>query len=82
MNQEQAVAQIQKTMVEMFDLDPDAVVVGARLVEDLGLDSIDAIDMAARMHEMTGVRVEDTELKTLRTVGDVANLLGTLAARG
>ncbi len=72
---------VRATMSEMFELSPDSLVADARLMEDLGLDSIDAIDMAAKMHEMTGVRVEDHELRALRTVADVATLLGNLRAR-
>ncbi len=72
---------VRATMSEMFELSPDSLVADARLMEDLGLDSIDAIDMAAKMHEMTGVRVEDHELRALRTVADVVTLLGNLRAR-
>jgi acyl carrier protein len=76
---DEALAAIQQTMHEMFDIADAAG--SARLIEDLGLDSIDAIDMAARMHEITGVRVEDAELRSLRTVDDVVALLLALTNR-
>ncbi|MCL4685709.1 acyl carrier protein [Myxococcota bacterium] len=45
------------------------------LVDDLDLDSIDAIDLAVRLEERTGVAFRDEELKAIRTLGDVVDLI-------
>jgi acyl carrier protein len=45
------------------------------LVDDLDLDSIDAIDLAVRLEERTGVSFRDEELKAIRTLGDVVDLI-------
>lgn len=69
---------IQRTMVESFELDPDCVTQNAALIDDLGLDSIDAIDMAVKIQEYTGQRVAEDELRKLRTVGDAVDLVERL----
>jgi acyl carrier protein len=46
-----------------------------RLLEDLDLDSIDAIDIAVRMEEELDVEIEESDLKGLRTLGDVVELV-------
>ena len=46
-----------------------------RLLEDLDLDSIDAIDIAVRMEEELGVEIEEADLKALRTLEDVVELV-------
>jgi acyl carrier protein len=46
-----------------------------RLLEDLDLDSIDAIDIAVRMEEELGVEIEESDLKALRTLEDVVELV-------
>lgn len=74
-------AQVRDAMCEMFELAPASVTPEARLMEDLDLDSIDAIDMAVKMEEMTGTRVDDEALRKVRTVGDVVALLESLHAR-
>lgn len=74
-------AKVRDTMCEMFELSPSSVVPEARLIEDLDLDSIDAIDMAVKMQEMTGMRVDDAQLRAVRTVGDVVALLESMLAR-
>ena len=62
-------------LVEMFELDSKSVTMEARLVEDLDLDSIDAIDLAAKMQEFTGRRLIEDELRKIRTVADVVDFL-------
>ena len=52
----------------------------ARLIEDLDLDSIDAVDMAARIQELTGKRVAEDDLVRMRTVGDVVDVIEKMTA--
>jgi acyl carrier protein len=47
----------------------------SHLIDDLDLDSIDAIDMTVRLEEKTGLSFKEEELKSLRTVGDVVDLI-------
>ncbi len=78
----EVLAQIQRTMAEMFDLDPAAITLEARLVEDLDLDSLDAIDLAVKMQEMSGARVDEAALRKVRTIADVVELVvAMLSAR-
>lgn len=62
---------IQEAMKSLFDLDAAQVQPGARLIEDLDLDSIDAIDLAAKVEEATGRAFDEASLRQLRTVQDV-----------
>ncbi len=75
MSQDDIFDKVSATLVEMFNLDPRIVTSEARLIEDLDLDSIDAVDMAARIQEMTGKRVAEDDLLRLRTVGDVVDVI-------
>jgi acyl carrier protein len=56
-----------------FDFEIDKLSLDTSLVDDLDLDSIDAIDMAVRLEERTGLQFEDDELKSLRTIRDVVD---------
>lgn len=75
MTRDETLARLRTMMVDMFDVDGAKVVPGARLVEDLDLDSIDAIDMVAKLHELTGRRVEEAELRQLKSIKDVVDLV-------
>ncbi|MGR8940600.1 MAG: acyl carrier protein [Gammaproteobacteria bacterium] len=70
-NREQILAVIQELMVDMFELEKDAITLEARLYEDLDFDSIDAVDMIVRLKEMTGRAVKPEDFKSARTIGDV-----------
>ena len=63
--------QVTATLIEMFEVESAAITLGAKLYEDLGLDSIDAIDMAVKMQEITGERFDEPTLRKIRTVGDI-----------
>ena len=73
MTREQILARVSAALVEMFDVEAATITPSARLREDLDLDSLDAVDMAARMQEMTGERVPEQALRQIRTVGDVVD---------
>lgn len=62
---------IQAAMKELFDLDGARVQPQARLVEDLALDSVDALDLVAKMEEVTGQALDEISLRKLRTIQDV-----------
>jgi acyl carrier protein len=69
---------LREVLVEEFEIDSDAVVPDAHLYEDLDIDSIDAVDLIVRLKEITGKRVPPEKFKTVRTVGDVIEVLENL----
>lgn len=75
MTTDEVFGHIQAIMVEMFELEQDDVTMEAKLFEELDLDSIDAIDLVARLQQLTGSRVEEDKLREVRTVGDVVVLV-------
>lgn len=81
MNRDEIYARIRSTLMNSFEIPEERITLEARLMDDLELDSIDAIDMAVQIQEMTNVRVEEDELKKLRTVGDTVDLVAALLAR-
>ena len=58
-------------LVEMFEIDAEAITLEARLYEDLDFDSIDAVDMMVQIREMTGKSVKPEDFKSARTIADV-----------
>ncbi|MGR9014215.1 MAG: acyl carrier protein [Gammaproteobacteria bacterium] len=68
---EQILTAIQEIMVEMFEMEEQAITLKARLYEDLDFDSIDAVDMIVRLKEMTGKAIKAEDFKAARTIGDV-----------
>ncbi|XZG71021.1 acyl carrier protein [Chitinibacteraceae bacterium HSL-7] len=71
-------AWISDTLVNTFELDPADVGADARLNEDLGLDSIDAVDLIVKLQQHTGTRFAADQFKNVRTVGDVVDTVSAL----
>ena len=47
----------------------------ASLQEDLGADSLDAVDLNMALEDELGVSIDDEALANLKTVGDLVNYL-------
>ena len=63
---------------EMFELDRSRITLDANLYSDLDIDSIDAVDIAVRLKELTGKRMQPEVFKSVRTVRDVIDALAVL----
>ena len=62
-NREEILTAIKKIMVELFEIDEQAITLEARLYEDLDFDSIDAVDMIVKLKKMTGKEVKPENFK-------------------
>lgn len=70
---------ITKKVKEVFQAEfgilPTAMNPTANLYKDLGLDSIDAIDLVVRLEVETGLKLKASELKSIRTFQDVVDVI-------
>lgn len=80
MSKAEILEQLRAIMQELFELAPERVQLAARLVEDLELDSLDALDLAVKVEEITGHALEEAKLRQLRTVEDVIGAIFELVA--
>ena len=72
---EQIFARVAELLAQSFDLAPEQVRLDAHLIDDLDLDSIDAIDLVVGLEEETGLDVSESELRSIRLVGDIVELV-------
>jgi acyl carrier protein len=64
-----------RAIMSEIGLCPADVAADARLVDDLGLDSLDWVDFALRVETLLGIELRDEKLASLVTVADVAELV-------
>jgi acyl carrier protein len=65
---------IAEVISELFDIDRSRITLDAKF-EDLELTSIDAIDMVVELQRFTGKKLTESGLRSVRTVGDVVELV-------
>lgn len=63
-----------------FSIAPERVVPEARLFDELGLDSLDAVDLVIELQEFTGKRIKPDVFKSVRTVADVVRVVQEVQA--
>ena len=80
MTKEDVLGRINAVLAGEFEIDRAKLVPEARLFEDLDLDSIDAVDLVVRLQQQTSLKVKAEDFKTIRTLGDVADIIVKLAA--
>lgn len=67
--------QVRDVIVETLDCETNQVTLDARLREDLGADSLAAVELCMALEEACGVSIEDELLPTLKTVRDIMDYL-------
>ncbi len=71
---------VRDTIAFRLSVRPERVVPEARIVEDLGASSLDAVDTIMALEDAFGLDISDTEAEKLTTVGDVIVLMTMKAA--
>ena len=69
---------IQAMLAEALNLPVEKVTPDAKIVDDLGADSLDVVELLSRLEDEYGVTIPDEEVENLVTVGDVATELEKL----
>lgn len=77
---EEILAEISEVLATEFEIPREKLVADAKLYEDLDLDSIDAVDLVVRIQQRTGIKVVAEDFKSIRTLGDVAEVIEKLVA--
>lgn len=70
-DRDQIRAEVTAALVELFEIEPERITTGARLYEDLEIDSIDAIDLMDRLRQTTGRKISAEQFRSVRTIGDL-----------
>ena len=69
---------IQEMLAEALNLPVEKVTADAKIVDDLGADSLDVVELLSRLEDEYGVTIPDEEVENLITVSDVATELEKL----
>ena len=63
---------IQAMLAEALNLPISKVTPDAKIVDDLGADSLDVVELLSRLEDEFGITIPDEDVETLVTVNDVA----------
>lgn len=80
MTKDEILSKLRDILLDTFEIAPERVQLQTHLFTELDLDSIDAVDLAIKVQELTGKRIKPEDFKTVRTVGDVVQTVQGLMA--
>jgi acyl carrier protein len=74
--EEEIKERIISALSEEFELEPEKFQPSTTLYDDLGFDSLDAVDMVVVLEKTFGVKFNDEEaIRSVRTIDDIFNLI-------
>jgi acyl carrier protein len=72
MNEQEIIERIDASLEEEFELDRADMKPEATLFDDLGLDSLDMVDMVIALEQAFKIKIRDEEeIRKIRTLGDI-----------
>jgi acyl carrier protein len=75
MSREEQFERVRDVMVKTFGVEEEQVTPMAHLVDDLALDSLDWAELIVILERETGREISDTDVKAIRTVEDILDLV-------
>lgn len=69
---------VKEIICEVLGVDEEKVTEAALLKDDLGADSLDAVEIIMDIEDNFNVEIEDGSLQTIKTVGDIVKAIEAL----
>ncbi|MDO4566636.1 MAG: acyl carrier protein [Oscillospiraceae bacterium] len=66
---------IREILCSQLDLDEDRVTMESSIVDDLGADSLDVVDLVMSLEEEFDLSIPDEEVANLKQVGDLVRYI-------
>ncbi|EAJ4116483.1 acyl carrier protein [Campylobacter coli] len=69
---------VKAVVVEQLSIDADAVKMESKIIEDLGADSLDVVELIMALEEKFEVEISDSDAEKLIKIEDVVNYIENL----
>lgn len=67
--------EIKAIIVDTLNCEEDKVTLEANIFDDLGADSLDAMELNLALEEKLGKTISDEQMSEIKTVGDIVKIL-------
>ena len=69
---------VKAVVVEQLSVDGDSVKMESKIIDDLGADSLDVVELIMALEEKFGVEIPDSDAEKLVKIEDVVNYIENL----
>lgn len=82
MQEKEIIRMINDVFEESFEVPRDKLTAEANIFDDLGLDSLDIVDLIVALQKKFGVTIRDNEVvRTIRSLGDIYTFIESMQKR-
>ncbi|MFH1904135.1 MAG: acyl carrier protein [bacterium] len=79
MDKQEIIDKINQVFEESFEIKKEKLLPQANIFEDLGLDSLDVVDLVVALQQKFGIKIRDDQrLRNIRTLEDIYKFVLTL----
>ena len=69
---------VRAALAQQFELDPETITLDTNLIDDLGADSLDVVELIMSLEDEFGIAISDEDAAQLYTVGRIVEYLDKL----
>lgn len=69
---------VQKALAEQFEMELDSITMDTNLIDDLGADSLDVVELIMSLEDMYGIAISDEDAAQLYTVRRIVEYIEKL----
>jgi acyl carrier protein len=66
---------VRAILADQLDIDPEKIQMDSRLLDDLGADSLDVVDLVMAIEDEFSIEVSDEALENMTTIADAVNYI-------
>ena len=66
---------VKDILAEQLDIDEDLITLDSSIVDDLGADSLDIVDLVMSLEDEFDTEIPDEAIENIKTVGDIVHYI-------
>ena len=66
---------VKKALAKQFELDPESITMDTNLIDDIGADSLDVVELVMELEDSFGISISDEDAAELYTVRRIVDYL-------
>lgn len=81
MNRTEIKTIVNEFLIDEFEIEEEVITEDAHLINDIGLESLDLVDIVVIIEKDFGFKVQREDMKDIKTLGDLYTYIETKSAK-